>query len=241
LAMKERRAKEANQKPKKPASAYLLFLQDPARRAQAEQELKAEGKEATFVAMGAKLGQMWQAATPELKAELSARMEKSTLEYREKLVRWQATMPAELECSRGKRKAGRAALENESAAGTYNSTPASKRMNATNQALGGTPFDVASPQAPRKPRLVRRKTLTTLDLDAATLAEAQRLELEVHLLELANSPRLLQAGINVKTEAGAVEMLSALLKAKGLVDEAERSILLRAQLQCAEEAEERYG
>jgi len=237
LAMKERLALEATQKPKKPASSYLLFLQDPARRAQAEQDLKNEGKEATFVAMGAKLGQMWQVATPELKAELSAQQEKSMLEYKEKLERWQATVPSEPKCSLGKRKSGQASLEREADADTHDCTPATKRRNATNQARGVTPFHAASPSAPRKPRLVRQKSLTTLDLDAATLAEAQRLELEVPLLELANSPQLLEAGINGKTAAGGAEMLNELLKAKGMVDEAERLILLRVQQRSAKEAE----
>ena len=48
LATNERLAREATQKPRKPLSAYLLFLQDPGRRAQAEEELKAEGKEVVF-------------------------------------------------------------------------------------------------------------------------------------------------------------------------------------------------
>lgn len=229
LAMKERLAREAIQKPKKPASSYLLFLQDPARRAQAEEELKMEGKEVTFIAMGTKLGRMWQAATPELKAELSAQHEKSMLEYKEKLAIWQAKTPADPDCSRGKRKTGRTALESQSAAGNHGFAQDPKRRNAT----------TASPHGPRKQRLVRRRSLTTLDLDAATLAEAQRLELEVPLLELANSLQLLEAGVKAKTEAGAVEILSALVKAKGLVDEAERSILLRAQQRSAEEADER--
>jgi len=236
LATNERLAREASQKPKRPLCAYLLFLQDPVRRAQAEEELKAEGKEAVFGAMGTKLGQMWQVATLELKAELTSWHEKSMLQYKENLARWQAATSADTECGHGKRKAGRAALETESTAGTDGSAPVPKRRNATSQALEGTPPDAASPQGPRK-RLVRRKSLTTMEVDAATLAEAQRLDLEVPLLELANSSQILEAGINVNIEAIAAEMLSSLLKANGLVDEAERSILQRVQQRSAEEAE----
>jgi len=241
LAMKERHAREACQKPRKPLSAYLLFLQDPGRRAQAEEELKAQGKEVLFATMGSKLGQMWQVATPELKAELTARQEKSMLEYKASLARWQAARSADVECGRGKRNATQATSEIESAVGADGSAPVPKRRNATSQALEGTPPDAASAQGPYKPRLVRRKSLTTMEIHAATLAEAQRLDLEVPLLELANSSQILEAGINVKMEAGAVEMLSALLKAKGSVDEAERSLLQRVQQRSAEEVEERSG
>jgi len=239
LAMKERLAREATQKPKKPVNAYLLFVQDPARRAQAEEELRAEGKEAVFTAMAIKLGQLWQVATPELKAEFTARQEKLMLEYKENLARWQAATSADAKCGGGKRKAGRSALETESTAGTDGSAPVPKRRNATSQALEGTPPDAASPQRPHKPRLVRRKSLTTTEVHAGTLAFAQSLDLEVPFLELANSSQILEAGINVKMETSAAEMLSALLKADGLVDEAERSILQRLQQRSAEEAEER--
>jgi len=230
LAMKERLAREASQKPRKPLSAYVLFLRDPGRRAQAEEELKAEGKEVVFGTMGTKLGQMWKVAAPELKAELTARQEKPMFEYKESLARWQAARSADVECDRGKRKAGRAASEIESAAGTDGSAPIPKGRNATSRALEGTPPDAASAQGPHEPRLVRRKSLTTMEIDAATLAEVvQRLDLEVPLLELANSSKILEACINV------------LVKAKGLVDEAEMSLLQRVQQWPAEELEERSG
>merc|ERR550525_1529084 len=127
------------------------------------------------------------------------------LEYKEKQVDWQAAPEYAMQ-GRGKRKAGLAALEAEQVPGTDGSAPVPKRRNATSKAPDSSPPDAASPQGPRKPQqLVRRKSLTTMEVDAATLAEAQRLELDVPLMELINSSHILEAGINVKMEAGAAE------------------------------------
>merc|ERR1712110_1076741 len=85
------KAQYAHLIPKRPLTAYFLFVQDCSQRAKAEERIRAEGKEVSITSIGAKLGQLWQGASAEEKDVFIERAETAAAEYAEKLRIWECT------------------------------------------------------------------------------------------------------------------------------------------------------
>lgn len=91
-------------------------------------------------------------------------------------------------------------------------------------------FKIASPNEPKdSPRIAKRRTLTTLDVDATVLAEAQQLSLEGQFMEFACSTVVLENGIVAKKAASARFLLKILKGAGGLIEEAKTKLQKKLQ------------
>lgn len=189
-------AKCAHLIPKRPMSAYFLFIQDKEQRAKAEEELTAEGVQVSSTTMGSKLGKMWQAAEAELKATFTAQAAKAAAEYAEKKKEWRST--SEFSRLEELKKSNK---ENE------------RKRKASTQDEASSSTD-----KPVTPRKVRPRILTTLDIDSAVLVEAQSLDLEAPLLALANCKEVQEQGICARTRRGAEKLLTVLKQSRGSVD-----------------------
>ena len=77
--------------PKKPNTAYFLFIQDSTIREKASEALKTDGKEAGTKQLASKLGEMWKAASSEDKARFEEEFKKDQVQFLEKQKAWQAT------------------------------------------------------------------------------------------------------------------------------------------------------
>lgn len=79
------------------------------------------------------------------------------------------------------------------------------------------------------PRMKKRRTLTTLDVDAVALAEAQQLSLESQFMEFVGLPEVFESGIVVKKAASARFLLRILKGAGGMVEEAKKKLQKKLQ------------
>lgn len=205
--------------PKRAKSAYMLFCGMHREEVCDQIRSRSEGKLA-IPEVGRELGQRWakleeaeKSKYSEMAAEDKVRYEAALEEYVEltghkpekrkrKTDRGILFLSASQPAAKGRRKAKAAGDE------------------AQQAAEGGG--DQADPATPVRPRAVRRRPLTTLDVDAKVLAEAQQLCLEGQFMEFASCPEVLEAGINAKKAASARALMKALQKAEGVVAEARR-------------------
>ena len=67
--------------PKKPNTAYFLFIQDSTIREKASEALKTDGKEAGTKQLASKLGEMWKAASSEDKARFEEEFKKDQVQF----------------------------------------------------------------------------------------------------------------------------------------------------------------
>eukprot|EP00930_Biecheleria_cincta_P062598 TRINITY_DN48054_c0_g1_i1.p1 TRINITY_DN48054_c0_g1~~TRINITY_DN48054_c0_g1_i1.p1 ORF type:complete len:306 (+),score=88.52 TRINITY_DN48054_c0_g1_i1:60-920(+) len=200
--------------PKRAKSAYMLFC-DVHREEVCEQvRARSEGKLA-IPEVGRELGQRWaqlegadKAKYVELATKDKVRYEAAMAEYVERT----GHRPEKRKRKADRRKAKAAADEAQQAAEVGSG-------GAGDEALPVTP-------PPVRPRVVRHRPLTTLDVDAKVLEEAQRLCLESQFMEFVSCPEVREAGISAKKAASARALMEALQKAEGVVAEARRRMSL---------------
>lgn len=203
--------------PKRAKSAYMLFC-DIYREEVCEQvRARSEGKLA-IPQVGRELGQRWaqlEGADKAKYAELAV----------EDKVRYEAALEKYVERT-GHKPEKRKRKTDRDAKGRRKARAVGDEAQHGAEVGSGGAGDEAQPVTPVRvrPKAVRRRTLTTLDVDAKVLAEAQRLCLEGQFMEFASCPEVLEAGISAKKEASARTLMNALQKADGVVAEARRQI-----------------
>lgn len=202
--------------PKRPLTAYFLFLQDTEQRAKAEAQLQEEGKTVSAATMGSRMGQSWRDLEPDTKASFVARAEAAFAAYREAVQKWQQ-MPeySELQECQRKHRADERRKGIEAAKGIKRS------HNLDDDVIEvSTPSASSSDQTVVTPprttaRAVRRRPLTMMDINETVLLEAQKLSLDIVLLELAGCSQVLEKGIKSRSIEGARILLKALELSKG--------------------------
>ncbi|CAE8619738.1 unnamed protein product [Polarella glacialis] len=222
------RARYADLIPKRPLSAYFLFLQDPEQRVTAAASLKEQGLTQAAASMGSKLGQMWRELAADLKAPFVARAEATSAEHAEATRKWQDTSEfGELERCRKKRRSSRGPGER-AAVGSHSAKPdetgEGKKPSSPKKGKGLPDASQLVTPPRQAPRTVRRRPLTTMDIDAKVLEEAQHLSLEGPLMELAGCQEVLEQRIYAQEAVGARLLLDALRNAGGAVDEARKRL-----------------
>lgn len=191
------KARSAHLMPKRPLSAYFMFVQDKVQRERAEASLRAEGARVTAITMGAQLGRMWHEADEELRAAFTGPAQKAAAEYAERRKEWRST--SDFSRLEDLKKSEREAKKRKAA-----------------EVEGGAADGPSRP--PRVPRKAPARPVTTLDIDMAVLTEAQLLGLEAPLLALANRKEVREEGICARTSDGARKLLAALKQTRGSVD-----------------------
>jgi len=208
------------QVPKRGKSAYMLFCDSE--RAAASEVVRARREDAKLVVteLGKELGQRWahidstvKAKYEELAAQQKAQYEAAVQEYVE--------LTGERPKSR-KSQAKGTSIQREGGYILEQTTPKrSKPDIATEEGTPGEDAEVVTPQR-KAPRTVRRRRLTTMDIDPKVLAEAQRLCLEGRFMEFANSSEVMDRGILARRAVNARMLLKDLQRSKGSVEKARR-------------------
>eukprot|EP00933_Yihiella_yeosuensis_P076489 TRINITY_DN86287_c0_g1_i1.p1 TRINITY_DN86287_c0_g1~~TRINITY_DN86287_c0_g1_i1.p1 ORF type:complete len:261 (-),score=86.92 TRINITY_DN86287_c0_g1_i1:216-998(-) len=223
--------------PKKPLTAYFLFVKDSEQRSKAEALLKAEGKLVSASSLASQLGHLWRELPETEKSGFIARAKESATEHAEANRQWQST-PEFLEIKRCKEEqkkeqkaaAKRAALE----ARESQQTPKKRKGNVVDEddvvEVSATMAPAVGPETklvtpPRTtPKAVRRRPLTTMDINEEVLSEARRLSLEGPLVELAGCLEVLEQGIKARDAAGAQLLLDKLKDTNGALHEAKEQL-----------------
>jgi hypothetical protein len=205
--------------PKRAKSAYMLFC-DIYRGEVCEQiRARSEGKLA-IPQVGRELGQRWAQLEEADKAKYAG------LAVEDK-VRYEAALEEYVERTGHKPEKRKRKTDRDAKGRRKARAVGDEAQHGADGGSGGA-GDEAEPVPVTpvrvRPKAVRRRTLTTLDVDAKVLAEAQRLCLEGQFMEFASCPEVLEAGINAKKEDSARTLMNALQKAEGVVAEARRQI-----------------
>merc|ERR1711972_257789 len=212
--------------PKKPLTAYFLFIQDATQREKATELLKSAGAETAHKNVNSKLAEMWKTVDADVKKSFEEAAKQAQSDFLTKQKEWQATPEfAEIE------KAERTQAEQQkvAAAAEKESTPVKatkrgrsvpKQSNSPEKAERRGTSDGAkrakkvtegmSAKEKQKPAKGKAADVTTIDADV--LAEAAKLGLDGMLRNLAARPEVIACGKSSR------EIFSTLQASGGLVN-----------------------
>jgi len=238
--------------PKRPASAYALFCQDPAVRQRAEQAVAASGEAATSRLLSAKLAVMWKAASSDEKGPFQDAHWKEHGVFQQKQRVWLATPEyAEIQKAEREQEERRKAAEAAEAARVRSENLTAKRAAKSEAAKGAaqqTPVKrkagkgaaVSSPEATPKAKPLAAEATTPVPAakkarrslkGAATIADKgpqidEKVLAEAASMGLDAALRNLASRPEVVAVAkGSAEILAALQTSGGLVNPAKRSLI----------------
>lgn len=209
--------------PKKPASAYFVFAQDPAQREKAVESLKAAGAETAIKHVASKLGEMWKAAAADVKAPFETSAKEAQAEFLKKQKEWQATPEfAEIE------KAATKQAEDQKVTAGENASEVTPVKMGKRKSLPGVVYGKTESPPEKKPKTSPKEKSTRVAKSKAqvdmtiieedVLAEAGKLDMVGALRNLAGRPEVVASG---KTSR---QIFAALQASEGLVNVAKRAL-----------------